>query len=422
MKLVIDKGLDFLEAVKSAKGTNAKKEILEINLGIGNEIAGSILFYTFNPYISFNVVKVPKTSDRFPIDPAEGWHLFFSNAKKCANREVTGNAAVGLMQSTFNKCSVAQENWMRKILKKNIAIGISTKTINKVSPGFIPTFDVSLAQKFDFKRIKSPTIAIEPKLDGIRCFAIVENNICSLYARSGKQIVNFDNTIGRELLSLGDGCYDGEIMGEDFKSIMQQAYRKDDIDTTGTYLSIFDYLPLSEWKNKKSTMSTFQRYDTLFCRLTGTDNSSGMIPMFKHKYLKLVKRSYIKADLDMIKRIHDEYVKEGYEGAMIKDVDATYKFGRGWEVMKYKSFFDADVKIIGLKEGTGKHQDKLGSFLVDYKGVEVSVGSGLNDELREQIWYDKTAHIGRIIEVRYQEETPDGSLRFPTFVCFRNDR
>mgnify|MGYP003631161644 CR=1 FL=1 len=42
MKLVIDAGLDFLEAVASAKGTNAKKEILESNLGIGNDIAGSI--------------------------------------------------------------------------------------------------------------------------------------------------------------------------------------------------------------------------------------------------------------------------------------------------------------------------------------------------------------------------------------------
>jgi len=90
--------------------------------------------------------------------------------------------------------------------------------------------------------------------------------------------------------------------------------------------------------------------------------------------------------------------------------------------MKYKAFFDADVKVIGLQEGTGKHQGKLGSFLVDYKGVEVRVGSGLNDELREQIWSDQANVIGRTIEVRYQEETPDGSLRFPTFVCFRNDK
>ena len=116
MELVIDKGLDFLDSIKSAKGTNAKKEILKSNLAIGNEIAASILSYTFDPYISFNVVKVPKTKDRFAIDPDEAWSLFFSNAEKCANREVTGNAAIGLMQSTFNKCSEAQEKWMRKIL------------------------------------------------------------------------------------------------------------------------------------------------------------------------------------------------------------------------------------------------------------------------------------------------------------------
>ena len=267
MKLVIDTGLDFLEAVKSAKGTNAKKEILESNLGIGNEIAGSILFYAFNPYISFNVVKVPKTIDRFPIDPAEGWYLFFSNAEKCANREVTGNAAVGLMQSTFNKCSVAQENWMRKILKKNLAIGISTKSINKVSPGFIPTFDVALAQKFEMKRIKTNTIYVEPKLDGIRCLTIVENGEAKLFTRAGKLITNFDNTLGKELSSLADGCYDGEIMSTDFTELMRQVYRKENKDISDVYLALFDYIPLQEWRIKKGSMTCKNRYAVLEERL-----------------------------------------------------------------------------------------------------------------------------------------------------------
>jgi len=410
MKLVIDKGLDFLEAVKSAKGTNAKKEILEINLGIGNEIAGSILFYTFNPYISFNVVKVPKTSDRFPIDPAEGWHLFFSNAKKCANREVTGNAAVGLMQSTFNKCSEAQESWMRKILKKNLAIGISTKSINKVSPGFIPTFDVALAQKFDIKRIKSAEVFIEPKLDGIRCLAIVENREAKLFTRAGKLITNFDDTVGAELSKLNDGCYDGEIMSTDFTALMRQVHRKEGADISEVYFALFDYIPLEEWKEKSSREQAWRRYEILKWRIKDLN-----------KYVTLVKRERIKSDYNEIKRIHDSYVNLGYEGAMIKTIHDPYCFGRDYSVMKFKAFFDADVPIIGLKEGTGKHQGKLGSFLVDYKGVSVSVGSGLNDELRVKLWGDP-AIIGRIIEVRYQEETPDGSLRFPTFVCFRNDR
>ena len=53
--------------------------------------------------------------------------------------------------------------------------------------------------------------------------------------------------------------------------------------------------------------------------------------------------------------------------------------------MLFKSFFDADVKVKGMLEGTGKHQGKLGSFVIDYKGKEVRVGSGLNDETREQL-------------------------------------
>ena len=90
--------------------------------------------------------------------------------------------------------------------------------------------------------------------------------------------------------------------------------------------------------------------------------------------------------------------------------------------MKLKAFHDVDLEIKGVLEGTGKHQGKLGSVVVSYKGVDVNVGSGFSDELRDKIWEDRDAFIGKIIEVRYQEVTPDGSLRFPTFVCFRNDR
>ena len=90
--------------------------------------------------------------------------------------------------------------------------------------------------------------------------------------------------------------------------------------------------------------------------------------------------------------------------------------------MKLKTFLDVDLKIKKLLEGSGKHSGKLGAIAVDYNGVEVQVGSGFTDELRETIWNNGGDFIGRIVEIKYQEETPDGSLRFPVFVCFRNDR
>jgi len=199
-------------------------------------------------------------------------------------------------------------------------------------------------------------------------------------------------------------------MSTDFTALMRQVHRKESKDISEVYFALFDYIPLKEWKAKSSHQQAWRRYEILKWRIKDLN-----------KYVTLVERERIKTDYNEIKRIHDVYVNRGYEGAMIKTIHDPYCFGRDYSVMKFKSFFDADVPIIGLKEGTGKHQGKLGSFLVDYKGVEVNVGSGLNDELREKLWGDPTI-IGRIIEVRYQEETPDGSLRFPTFVCFRKDK
>ncbi len=405
---------DILEQIKNVPGSNAKKEILQAHAE--NDSLKKALKFGLDNFVPFHVVKVPKVKaeDRsVGKNETDRWNMFFDCAQICADRYHTGNAAVEILYRALSTATPEEEKWMRKILKKHLAIGASTKTVNKVFPGLIPTFDVALAQKFEEKRLKGKVeVAIEPKLDGIRCFAIVEGDESLLYARSGKLISNFDSTIGADLAMLPDGCYDGEIMGEDFTSLMRQAYRKENVVTTDTYLSLFDYIPMNEWKSRETVMTCEDRYKTLCTNLNG---NSG-------KYIKVVPRTKIAADYLTIKGYHDQYVTEGYEGAMIKDLEAPYKFGRGPEVMKLKAFHDVDLKVERLLEGTGKHSDKLGSVVVVYNGVEVQVGSGFSDDLRDTIWASPDSFIGRTIEVRYQEVTPDGSLRFPTFVCFRNDR
>ena len=356
---------DILTQVCSTRGTIAKSSILKEH--IGNDNIHRALFYGLNSFMLFNVVKVPKVTYRLdiPLGEKESWKEFFRIADQCAKREITGNSAVEALHTFFSSVSPTDEKWMRMILKKKLRLGIGTKTINKVFIGLIPTFEVSLAQRFDEKRIADMSkVYVEPKLDGIRCFAIVENNEAKLFARSGKLISNFDNTVGTALSTLGDGCYDGELMGEDFVALMRQAYRKDNADTESTYLSLFDYLSLEEWKSGDCWMSTKDRYT----------------------------------------------------------IDAPYRFGRSYDVMKVKTFFDADLIIESLEEGTGRHRGRLGAVVVDYLGTKVKVGSGFTDELREAVWSDQDEFVGRMIEVRYQEVTPDGSLRFPTFVCFRTDR
>ena len=407
---------DILNEIKNIAGSNAKKAILESHSD--NDTLKLALKCGLDQFTPFNVVKIPKTTSRI-VDPnltdAQIWQQFFNASKMCSDRVVTGNSAIAMLQITFSSCHSDDETWMRKILKKHLAIGASTKTVNKVFPGLVPTFEVSLAQKFDMKRLHAQDyIAVEPKLDGIRCFAVVRDGVAQLFARSGKLITNFDSTIGKQLLLLGDGCYDGELMGQDFTSLMRQAYRKENVDTSETSLQLFDYLPLDEWTSGVTKMSCHDRKEALLDKMTLSDMDFNIVSP--------VERSHIPPDYSEIMGLHNDYVAQGYEGAMIKDLNAPYRFGRGYEVMKLKVFHDVDLKIKSLEEGTGKHTGKLGSVTVVFHGVEVRVGSGFSDDSREEIWREPDSFVGRVIEVRYQEVTPDGSLRFPVFVCFRNDR
>jgi len=405
--------VEILQSIKEAKGANAKKDILRAHQK--NKLLKKVLLYGLDPFTPFHLVKVPRTKSRhLAINEETRWDAFFSVADLCAARSYTGNFAIQMMEDAFCIAAEEEERWMRKILKKHLSIGASHKTVNAVFPELIPAFELALAQKFRKKRISGfEEVAVEPKLDGIRCFAVVEKGEVQLFARSGKLFPNLDETICRDLVKLGNGCYDGELMGDDFISLMRQAYRKD-ADLSKVYFAVFDFLPLKEWKSQTTQMSCHARHEKLLDKFTDNDiNFNKITP---------VERVICDAIYEEIKTLHDEWVAEGYEGAMIKDLSAPYCFGRSYSVMKLKAFHDVDLEIKGFTEGAGRHRGKLGAVVVDYNGVDVQVGSGFSDDLREQVWNDRESFTGRMIEIRYQEVTPDGSLRFPTFVCFRNDR
>jgi hypothetical protein len=158
---------EILSQIKVAKGTNEKKRLLEVHAH--DPLLRGALKFGLDPFTPFNVVKVPKVKEySILIDELESWRGFFDILTSLSLRTVTGNAAIDLVHNHFRKVGKENEMWMRKILKKHLAIGVSIKSVNKVWPGFIKTFDVALAQKFDMNRIKSKEVYIEPKLDGIR--------------------------------------------------------------------------------------------------------------------------------------------------------------------------------------------------------------------------------------------------------------
>lgn len=102
---------------------------------------------------------------------------------------------------------------------------------------------------------------------------------------------------------------------------------------------------------------------------------------------------------------------------MLRRPESAYVHGRSESLLKVKSFFDAEARVVGHEAGRGKHRGRLGALKVALKdGTEFKVGTGFSDAERE----DPPA-IGAIVTFRYQELTKGGVPRFPSYVGVRVD-
>ncbi len=107
----------------------------------------------------------------------------------------------------------------------------------------------------------------------------------------------------------------------------------------------------------------------------------------------------------------------GGEGLMLRQPGSSYQVGRSTTLLKVKSFFDAEARVIGHQPGAGRHRGRLGALLVELPdGTQFAVGSGLSDADR-----NKPPALGSIITFRYQELSDGGVPRFPTYVGVRHD-
>lgn len=408
--------IDTLFLLEKTSGSKAKQEIITNNKN--DLFFTKILELTYNPYKQYHVIKVPKVELRtIKYSTYMVWQMFFGLLDECNNHTISGNNAIERFHNLFSGVVEEQEYWMRKVLERHLNVGITATTINKCIPNLIPEFNVQLAHKFEDKRIKNETlIAVEPKLDGFRCIAILVRGKCVLYSRNGKNISeNYRETIIKDLeKAFSDGTFvlDGELMGKDFKSTTEQVHRKTGANVSDHYYNVFDFVKYNDWVAQKSTLSCQQSREKL----------ENLCIESKCTFVKVVPREIIKADPKKIKFFHDLCVKQKYEGAMVKLLNEPYKFGRGHNVMKYKEFFDVDVPCIGFEEGEDKYSGALGALQVDYNGKVVKVGSGFTDEERKEIWDNRTNYRGKMLEVRAFEETEDKSLRFPTFRGWRPDK
>ena len=377
---------------------------------------------------TFGVQKVPVAKkDGKGIPEAE----FLDTIKKLEERTLTGNEMRDTIEDLCNRSKMEEWNdWYRRILIKDLRCGVTHKTINKHSTMKVPVFECMLATdsaKHEKKMVGN--VIVEPKLDGVRVIVIcdVDKDKVEMFSRNGKELNNFPKILEQfdsMLDQFGESIvFDGEVMSDDFQTLMREIHRKGGAKTEDAVLNLFDCLPLMEFKNGGSNSVN----DTILKR-------KEMLQSFNYgPNINVVE--YVKMDLsdeDGQKQFADYNklcIDKGFEGIMVKPINGVYECKRSTLWLKVKPFIEVSLKVVDTEEGTGRNVGKLGALIVegkdDGKFINTNVGSGLSDSDRETYWKAKEKLIGQVVEVRAdaitqnQNAKDEWSLRFPRFLRFR---
>ena len=403
-----------------------KESIIEAQKDNAELFEGFVL--ALSPYITFGVKKVP--SHGGPDGQGLPWVAFKELCDMLATRQLTGDAARDAIELALSASTQSQWNdWYRRILIKDLRCGVSEKTINKVMKGAVPVFECMLAHDGanHEKKIQGKKL-LEPKLDGVRVLTVIDadNRTVVQYTRNGKVLENFSH-ITEGLLAHIDNfersfVLDGEIVSSSFQALMKQVHRKDNVKADDAVLMLFDILPLSEFKKGKSILGQRRRSKFLE-NFKGTFDLVGNIGIVPQTEVDL-------ADFTgelLFKEFNKQAIADGYEGIMIKDVDAVYECKRSASWLKQKPFIEVSLEVTNVEEGTGRNEGRLGALVCsgvdDGKQILVNCGSGFSDSDRSEFWDSRDSLTGQIVEVRADAVTQnqDGtySLRFPRFKGFR---
>ena len=193
---------------------------------------------------------------------------------------------------------------------------------------------------------------------------------------------------------------------------------------------LYDIVPLD-------VIESGEDYDTM--TLLRKEHVKNALPILREYFPEIsweLAETYEVYDYESLWELYEEKRAEGHEGLIVKDPQGIYKRGKksGWWKMKPEC--EADGTVVGINWGTPglANEGKVIGFEVLLESGRVvsanNISQALMDEFTKAVFnyrsletaYDGTpgeCFHGWACQVNYMEETPDGSLRHPSFAMWR---
>jgi DNA ligase-1 len=271
----------------------------------------------------------------------------------------------------------------------------------------LPLLLPMLAGKYDAKK-HNGYFYCQPKLDGVRCIARWEGDCVVLYSRQGKvyDVKHISDQL-KDVLGKDD-VFDGEIYihGMSLQSMISLV-KKPQSDSLLLEYHIYDYPVI----NGNEDYSTEERLTSL-----------SKINVANKNNLKIVSGQELGCDKHSIGLWQSKYLASGYEGLMLREKDSKYLWGyRSNDLLKVKTFQDAEFEIVDVIEGEGK---MVGHGIMicknDLSDATFKVVPKTTMEVRKEIFDNKSNYIGKKYTVKYFDRTEDLIPRFPVGIAVRD--
>lgn len=385
---------ECMQLYRTSSTTSRIKKLQAIadSAGIWRETFLCALHYAYDPYKRYHVTRGAVRGSGTDILGLDQFVLL----DKLSMREISGNAAPYAVSQMCQRLTPVSAEMFKRILLKDLRIGLGAASINKAFPGLVPEHKVMLAKPLEWHRVKYPCVSTV-KLDGVR--AIYRDGV--FYTRNGKILHGLEALAGR--LS-GAPVLDGELVcpGLDFQTSSGSLRSFAETPNAQFYIIDVPEHPSKDFISRMLIASWWGAVD-------GPIHCIPWVPV------------HTAADIELH---YQNVLALGYEGVVVKPMEYEYVNKRSFDWMKLKAINTVDARIVDIFEGTGKYSSSAGGVIIQMPDSEVlvRVGSGFSDEQRDHIYADPDMFIGRMIEVKYHEVTPDGSLRHPRFYRWRDDK
>ena len=423
----MEKQITIFKELQETSSRLGKEAIISANKD--NEFFRQCLNFLLNPFITTGIdvkkwdkVSVSGVDFDHSDDLAEEFLIVLEHVQNNNSGKIS---TVETVKGWCYEMGDEIEEFTRAMITKSLKLGVDAKTVNKCIPGLIPVFDVQLGTPLEQCKLSgNEWISISRKLNGTRCAYVGDK----LFTRQGKEYKGLDHILA-DLKAMGyeDRMFiDGELIYKNNEELSDSdAFQKGtgiamskEGDKSQLKLVVFDVFPLPEFYNGESKEDYLGRKKYLI-------ELRSKIKALQTKNVAVVPIVYQGTDHSKITQWLDYAERHDWEGVML-NLNSPYQCKRVKTLIKVKKFFSCDIRCVGVEEGTGRNEGTLGALVCDYKGNEVRVGTGFSDDKRREIWADPDSVIGKIISVKYKEETKNKngsiSIQFPVFEAVRFDK